>query len=927
MKRLAPLSLLAALLPGCTPPPPPLAVEVWGCFGPVLTEPERACLVEPGGLQVWVGVGGARAELQPAGPVEPTCGEVIVDDQGDATIFVVPACRGEGTLLVTAESGATWRMRLLDQAGGHPAAAWRAWYLDGQPDGPHQLADVTPDWEATRRLVAARLAANSASMSTNSPAFPAARDRATEATIALTEAPDARLAHLSTAASLATFLRQYYEEEGRPIPARLLAAASAPLSEVGTDPADARPRLLRAFTAGENARRWAMPERAASWFEEARDTGRRFPAAPRVDDAQEQLDLLRLESGDASGAAAAFCGRLEVLDAAGAAALDDPRHIDWTEAAQLCARAGRTAWVMADGRDPLDVARRGILDPGCTSDGEKTLCLRVAEGLLDRGLGAGDPEITRARVGEAERLLSALEPSMSVEGNTYVPERKAWALARARVARLRGDRAEALRMLAEVAPDGRGFQPTHLELGWQALVERALLAHAAGEDAAALQDLEAAEALFAELSLWNTPAMGLEGLQATWAPAVELQVELMLARGEVAAAWDTVRRARRAAVLPAWLARRRYQLGSDPTWTQLADGWRALRSERAQIAAEADTASLERARVLQEEEAETRRKGLRLLAGDPDAKVGEEWPLPPNEPGDLRLLWVQLSGGWVGFAQLGAEPPQAAVIAGGARPSDEAWLAPFDALVERAARVVALPYGAVRERDPGALTWRGGALGEQRPVVISLDLPPEPRGTSGEARAVLVADPTGVVADAGEAVDVVATWARAAGWAPELLRPGPDVAGALGSRLVGSQLFHFHGHATAGLRAGSAWAWLRAELLLAPGGGATGRNWSVADTLLLPGPGPRWVYLSACESAKGGQGPAEALGLAQAFLIAGAEYVLGTSTEVPQDAARDFSGKFYAAGGFGVATRVTELSFQRSYAMTAERDRFRLYVR
>lgn len=925
MKLLVLLVSVPLVVASCTPTET-LPVHVWGCIGPVLPEPGRACLVEPSGLHLWVGAADARFAWPDSAAGD--CPAPRQEGDADAAWAFLPACRAAGTVLVTTPLGAPWQIELLDEAGGVPAQAWRDWLASGEPEGAAALrpGQVDPAWEATRRLVATRLEAGVAFAQSSGPGAAPARARAAAAARALREAEGVTAAHVATARSIALYVRQFSQEAGQAAPPDVAAVLSMPGAGPPGDPSDVRPRYLDLFDGGTEMSSRGRTEEAAARLDEAAAIGAHFPWAPRAQNARSDLALLRLAAGDTPGATLELCRVVDELQAYTAEGRSGSYTGQLRDAAQLCARAGGALPALPDGRDPLEIVRAALRTPDCRTEDDATACLRIAEGLIARASGPGPLDPADPRVEEAAELLTRIQPMMTLP-DTYAPEAKAWALAEARLARARGDRAGAEAQLSRVVDAPDGLSPAHLELGWQALLERALLAADAGDDEAALRALDEAEALFQELCLWNTPAMGLEGLQASWQRAVELRVRLLIERGEVSAAWDAARRARRAAVLPGWLARRRWALGENPAWSELVDEWRTLRSERALLAEETDTAALDRAQVLRGELERNRRDAVRLLAGDPEAKVGEEWPLPPGEAGDLRLLWIELADGWLAFAQLGAEPPIVRRLPGGAAPAAEAWLGPFDGLVERATRVIVLPYGARRAADPGALPWRGAPLGTQRPVVVSLDLPPDNR-PAPEARAVLLADPTGLVPGAPAAVAQAARWARAQGWQVEEPVLGADSAAALAAHLEGARLFHFHGHATAGLRTRSPWSWLRAELLLSPpGSGETGRDWTVADTLLLPGPGPRWVYLSACESAKGGDGPAEALGLAQAFLAAGADYVVATSSEVPQDAAAQFSERFYAEGGFSVSPGATESSFQRAYAGTTEREPFRLYVR
>ena len=93
----------------------------------------------------------------------------------------------------------------------------------------------------------------------------------------------------------------------------------------------------------------------------------------------------------------------------------------------------------------------------------------------------------------------------------------------------------------------------------------------------------------------------------------------------------------------------------------------------------------------------------------------------------------------------------------------------------------------------------------------------------------------------------------------------------------GRTLLHFAGHGSFGQ---DAWS---ARLLLARRGGLAAR-----DIVLLPTV-PDEVLMSACEGSRSADTAVEGLGLAQAFLIAGAEGVLAADRPVSDAGAAAYS--------------------------------------
>ena len=158
---------------------------------------------------------------------------------------------------------------------------------------------------------------------------------------------------------------------------------------------------------------------------------------------------------------------------------------------------------------------------------------------------------------------------------------------------------------------------------------------------------------------------------------------------------------------------------------------------------------------------------------------------------------------------------------------------------------------------------------------------------------------------------------------PEARREGREVAGrAAGARtltgaeatrervlagLQGASLFHFAGHGAT--RPESPWA---SRLLLAAGDELT------LDDLLVLRPRASLVVLSGCETGRPPEAEGlDAVGLPEAFLLAGARAVLATDRVVEDAAARRFIEAYYAAGG---AERAAEAFRRAALAREAEGD-------
>jgi tetratricopeptide (TPR) repeat protein len=284
-----------------------------------------------------------------------------------------------------------------------------------------------------------------------------------------------------------------------------------------------------------------------------------------------------------------------------------------------------------------------------------------------------------------------------------------------------------------------------------------------------------------------------------------------------------------------------------------------------------------------------------MLAGEEPALTG-----PPAQPAlfvhptPLGLLVLAWRGSSIDFREL----PGAAA---GERP---------DALSDRIAEAAApMLAGAPRvhvhvhrslarlpiDRSLGRSLDRslGRSLGAQRgvPIAFAVDAPaPAPGACAGPQRALLVANPQRNLWAASSAVPVIQPDLERLGFVVDTLDGAAATRAAIEARLADpcTALFHYDGHAGAALRAAGGATGphigdrIDDALLL-----ASGDTLTAADVLKLPRV-PESVVLNGCTTAA-----PEGLGLAQAFLLAGAAQVVASLDELPADAAASFTRKLF----------------------------------
>lgn len=521
---------------------------------------------------------------------------------------------------------------------------------------------------------------------------------------------------------------------------------------------------------------------------------------------------------------------------------------------------------------------------------ESAACPRSGERLLDNVLNLA---LAHLQTGRLSAARAALSEARSLERFAQ-PLQTLWGLElAARLDLAEGRPADALRLydrLEEMAasvlsPDGL----------WRAAYGRARCHQALGRSVEALAALAEAEELLDAQSLEIPIQEGRETFAAQREGATKLYLELLLAAGRNAEALEVARHSRSRvlrqlargdrlahltgpeqrrwddALAEYWNRRAALEAGADDEWRLPADQLHRRREARAARYQEAERA-LDRAFA---------------VLGEP----AEHATLPALRPGEVVLAYHPLPHGWVGFAAEGRtvavhrfELPESAL----ARPEEltARLLAPFQARIERAWRLRILPYGILRTVDFHALPFRGDVLLATLPVAYGLDLgTPAPSLPAPERRALVVANPSEDLPAALLEADAVAAALRRGqpAWSTQILRGTEASAGEVRRSLAGADLLHYAGH---GVFSGSG-GW---ESVLPLAGG----------TRLTPGDllafrrVPRWVVLSGCDTGRSGaDAPAEGLGLAHAFLLAGSREVIAATRPVGDRAAQGLLTELY----------------------------------
>lgn len=284
-----------------------------------------------------------------------------------------------------------------------------------------------------------------------------------------------------------------------------------------------------------------------------------------------------------------------------------------------------------------------------------------------------------------------------------------------------------------------------------------------------------------------------------------------------------------------------------------------------------------------------RREHGELLAEMEMAAAGIPRPREARQPlwtpgeGDLLLVYHPVRDGWVAMA-IGHDDAAVQRIGSldvGASKEQLAskLLLPFEPHIERARRLQISAFGLAAEVDFHALPFHGAPLSARAPITYLADLP-APRGpVPSRISALILGDPRGDLPaakrEAGEVGDALAR----KGWAVTLWTGKQASYSAVQDALPHEDFLHYAGHGQT--RGVDGW---ESQLFLAAEG-----TLRVADLLAVPR-APQYVVLSACHTIS-----ADDLGLAQAFVAAGARAVVASTRPVDDDLARKLMLALYAS--------------------------------
>jgi hypothetical protein len=460
-----------------------------------------------------------------------------------------------------------------------------------------------------------------------------------------------------------------------------------------------------------------------------------------------------------------------------------------------------------------------------------------------------------------------------------------------------------------------------LEAKWRAAVGRARVLAAANPTEAGTA-YAAAEALLESESRFVPLHEGRDTFVARRERVTREYLALLLSQGAQDDAFAVTRRARARVLRGAWLTARLAALS--PRIGDYAD-------ERQQVDAMLEGFWAMSARSRATLEARRLRLQHELLALLDDVSLAvtsvqqtADEALPVLAGGEVALAYHPLPAGWVGFAAdargVTARPLASLEhLRGDSAALADAVFSPFAPQIGHSEAVRLLPYGLLREVDLHALPLGGRPLVDSKPTAFALDLPGvQPQEEDGVRLALLVADPAGDLPWTLEEVKAIAG-SLDESWRVEVLSGAAATSAQVRALMPRADLFHYAGHAVFKGRGG--WD---SELPL-----AQGTRLGIEDILSFERV-PQRIVLSGCEAGASAPSGAESMGLAQAFLMAGASEVVAPTRVIADRDATALITSLYerwaASGDLRVALQHAQQSLGRTRP-AADWASFRIMVR
>ncbi|MEM7674470.1 MAG: CHAT domain-containing protein [Myxococcota bacterium] len=495
--------------------------------------------------------------------------------------------------------------------------------------------------------------------------------------------------------------------------------------------------------------------------------------------------------------------------------------------------------------------------------------------------------------GDTQNAARHLEASIAVDAPFVRLPALAQSRLTARLAMAEGRLADAMQAYRRLSLLGAYFSDAPSEL--DGLIGQGEVAQKGGRTSTAIDLYEQTEVALDRLSFRAPIGAGRQSLLSGRTTSAERLVDLLMQQNRMKEAVGAARRSRLRAMLAMVGLSRLHAVSASArvAW------YRASAQYRKEFAADGgrriawNIPSDELARQLakRRHQAETARRLLDRALSELGAALPATLDWRPPGADEVVLAFHPVVDGWAGFA-ITAESTvgdRLEKIDPRAPPAELArrLLAPFAKQIEQKQKIRLLTVGILNRVDLHALPWRGRPLIANKAVSYSVDLPVRHDAVTTERSPVaLVVDPhhelKETIKEAAHATKILskADWTVHA-LSGERVRRDRLVAQLSNPDL---KLFHYAGHAQfLGLDGWQSHLGQHPDPPLL----------TIADILTLPS-APHWVILSGCETAVDTAAPGTfGLGLAQAFVVAGTEWVVASVRPIGDDDALEVARRFH----------------------------------
>lgn len=507
--------------------------------------------------------------------------------------------------------------------------------------------------------------------------------------------------------------------------------------------------------------------------------------------------------------------------------------------------------------------------------------------LAEAYLRLGRPQLAHAALAasEANSDVRDIANALDLEARAFLFEGKA---AQARVA---------FRGLEQLAAESQ----LPIER-WQALAGLAEVAEHSGDGAEARRAYIESTSAFANLLTLIPLGSGRDDFASRQRLSGMQHVSFLLKQGDFTAALQVARenRLRSFGLLQASTSISRMDDDSRAKWSGAMRRHRLAREvvdesnelkrqlDMARASAPADVLEQIEQKYLQNQERELRgRRDLEAAMNEALSLLGTQGrDLASGDeqlsPGDLLIVMHEVPDGLAVFTK------DAAGVAGRVIARDPSTISSaIQPELQRAKRIIVMGVGPLSDLDLHVLPFRETTLGEERSLFYGLDTGRSSKTESAEGVVLLVsADPTDILRGTEEAEAIKAMFEkkhRKVIWLKDEKATRDKILEHLENPDVSH--FHFSGHAVFDGVDG-----IESRLVLERG------SISSADIMALRRVPPN-VVLSACEGARSGARPdVFGLGLAQAFILAGADRVLASRVPTEDGATLKMMLSTYASG-------------------------------